>query len=269
MKKMIFRSLLAIAALTMTIVACQKDSAADNEVIPAGKAKLSLYLTDDPSLVFDSIFIDIQMVEVKVNRTNGGEFWDTLQIRRGVYNILNFRNGIDTLLSSSYIANGEIKKLRLTLGTNNSVVKNRVTYPLSIHNNERQIIIDIPDVDRISQNSFRIWIDFDGHGSIIKLRNNQFELKAKIKAFNHNRSGRVEGRIQPSAALPAIVSVISGNDTLLALTENDGKFKVRGILASTVRVYINPSNGYRDTTINNVRITPGDDTELGNIRLRQ
>jgi Domain of unknown function (DUF4382) len=258
-----------ILVLLLIAVSCKKELSG-REDIPAGKSKLTVFLTDDPSLIFDSVFIDIQMLEVKVEAPGGAEFWDTLPIRTGVYNILKFRNGVDTLLTTAYIPGGEIKKLRLTLGNRNSVMKNGTSFPLFLHNNNRQVIIDIPDIDRIDPNNFRIWIDFDGHGSVIRLRDNQFELRPRIHSFNNNRGGKLEGEVKPGAALPAIIKVIAGNDTLLAVTDNDdGDFKVRGINSPSVKVIIIPSNGYKDSTISNVIIRPGEETELDDIVLHR
>jgi Domain of unknown function (DUF4382) len=267
--KRIIAALSAIIVVAMVVISCQKETSPDSG-IPPGKSKLTVFLTDDPSLIFDSIFIDIQLLEVKVETPGGAEHWDTLPIRQGVYNILKFRNGVDTLLTTAYVANGEIKKLRLTLGTRNSVMKNGNSFPLLLHNSNRQVIIDIPDIDRIDPNTFQVWIDFDGHGSIIKLRNNQFELRPRIHSFNNRKGGRLEGEIKPGAALPAIIKVIAGPDTLLAVTDNhDGDFKVRGIKTSTVKVMVIPSNGYKDSVINNVLIRSNDDTDLGDIVLHR
>lgn len=255
--------------MALLIVACQKEQTVGEDV-PPGMKKLNVFLTDDPSLVFDSIFIDIRMLEVKVERTNGTEFWDTLSIRAGVYNILKFRNGVDTLLTAAYIPNGEVKKIRLTLGTQNSVMKNGNSFPLALHNSNRQVIIDIPDVDQIDPNTFAIWIDFDGHGSIIRLRDNVFELRPRIHCFSNSHGGRIEGEIKPRAALPAIVKVIAGTDTLLAVTDNDdGDFKIRGIRSNTVKLIVIPSNGYKDSVINNIQLSPGRDTKLGDIVVHQ
>jgi hypothetical protein len=260
----------ALLLLIAFAISCQKEPTAGDEV-PAGKKRLNVYLTDDPSLLFDSIFIDIRLLEVKVETPNGTEFWDTLPIRTGVYNILKFRNGVDTLLTSSYIPNGEVKKIRLTLGTQNSVMKNGNRFPLTLHNNNRQVIIDIPDVDIIDPNTFSIWIDFDGHGSVIRLRDNVFELRPRIHSFCNGRGARIEGEVKPRAALPAIIKVVAGQDTLLAVTDNDkGKFKIRGIRSGgPVKVMFIPSNGYRDSVMNNVLVVPGRDTKLGDIVLRQ
>lgn len=268
--KLIAAIVMGLLSIILIITACQKQPSNLDESVPEGQARLKIFLTDDPSLIFDSIFVDIQMMEVKIELNNGQEFWDTLSIRPGIYNILNFRNGIDTLLVNDFIvSNGEIKKLRMTLGTRNSVVRNGVTSPLVIKNGNDKVVINIDDVDKIMANSYQLWIDFDGHGSVIKLRNGQYELKPRIHSFNNRKTGRLEGEIKPSAALPATVMVIAGPDTLLAIPEHDGEFKIRGIKTSTVKVIIKPKAPYLDSVINNVRILSGDDTDLGDIRLRQ
>lgn len=81
--------------LSVAFIACNKESASETGIVspPPGKSELKIMLTDDPSTIFDSVFIDIQRVEVKVEMSNGSEHWDTLSIRAGVYNILRFRNG--------------------------------------------------------------------------------------------------------------------------------------------------------------------------------
>ena len=103
-----------------------------------GKSSLNIYLTDDPSLVFDHVFLDITKVEIKVeddseshqdsehqgdvddhdrNGDNDGG-WMNVDIHPGVYDILRFRNGLDTLFGNiSFDATKGLKKVRITLGT--------------------------------------------------------------------------------------------------------------------------------------------------------
>ncbi|WP_462254976.1 DUF4382 domain-containing protein [Ferruginibacter sp.] len=262
--------LLSLLFLTMilVIISCKKDGSAEaNSALPPGKSELKIMMTDDPSVIFDSIFLDIQRVEVKVEDSTGRERWDTLTIRAGVYNILRFRNGLDTLLAVGYIPNGEVEKIRITLGTRNSVVLNGAIIPLT--NIDKVITIDVHgDVDHLDPRHLRIWLDFDGHGSI-RFHNGRWELKLKIGHFSHGKSGELEGEIRPSGALPATLMVIAGADTLRAIPDNDGEFKIRGIKTNTVTLIIKPSNGYKDSVINNIPIRHGDDTDLGKIVLHK
>ena len=124
------------------------------------------------------------------------------------------------------------------------------------------------DVDHLDPRHLRIWLDFDGHGSI-RFHNGRWELKLKIVHFSQGKSGELEGEIRPSGALPATLMVIAGNDTLRAIPENDGEFKIRGIKTNTVTLIIKPSNGYKDSVINNIPIRRGNDTDLGKIVLHK
>jgi hypothetical protein len=262
-----FKKLVAFLGIcTIVLIACQKNI---TDTPAAGQNKLNIFLTDGPSVVFDSIFIDIQKLEVKIETKRDSEYWAVAPINPGIYNILRFRNGVDTLFSQAVIPQGEIKKIRLTLGTRNSVSKNGLSFPLSLHENKNTVTIDIPDVDQIDPSKFQIWLDFDGHGSIIQVRNGVFVLKPNIHTFNNNRSGRVEGRIKPGDALPAIVAAINGTDTAFAITEKDGKFKIRGLRASTTKLLIIPSNGYKDSLMNNITLLMGNDAKLGDIVLHK
>lgn len=249
--KTILKIIIPVAAILMLLLlGCKKESS-----VPSGKQKLQIYLTDNP-INFQAVNIDIFKVEVKIEIDSAGvdrEFWETLKIRPGIYNILNFRNGVDTLLAEGFVSKGEINKLRITLGNRNSVVVDNVTYPLTLKKPE--VIIDIDDIKEINASEFKINIDFDACGSIIRINNNQFELQPKIRTFDDDHDGKIEGRILPKEA-NAIVSVVSGSQTLLAIPdEDDGEFKIRGIKAGVVDLLINSTaNGYRDTTIRNIAV---------------
>jgi hypothetical protein len=264
--------LASIMAVVVIFFSCQKivDAPADEANIPPGKSELQIMLTDDPSQIFDSIFIDIKRVEVKVKDSTGAERWDTLIIRAGIYNILRFRNGLDTLLATGYIPNGQIKKIRITLGTNNFVMLNGVSMPLNLNSSDAVITLDVDGkVDRIGTRRFKIWLDFDGHGSIRIKSNGRLELKLKLSHFCNSNSGEIEGEIKPGGALPAIVKAIAGTDTLTAIPDREGEFKIRGIKTSTATLIITPSNGYKDSVITNIPIRMGNDTDLGKIVLHR
>ena len=69
--------------------------------------------------------------------------WQDLQIRPGVYDLLTLRNGTDTLLASGTIPEGKIKRIKITLGTNNSLVKDSVSYPLNLWKGDSVITLKL------------------------------------------------------------------------------------------------------------------------------
>jgi hypothetical protein len=268
------KQILAAIILFSTIgfYACQKEA----NQLSQQASKLTVYLTDHATPVFDSVFIDIQKLEVKLEDDtlpNGG--WFTLTIHPGVYNILRFRNGLDTLFGTSVLPNNRIRKVRLTLGTQNSVMKDNQSFPLKVKDNERQVVANIDNSNfDIVADQVMFWIDFDA-GSSIQVDNsgpgngNGLELKSHIKIFTHRNTGRIEGRVLPGSA-DAVVMAIRGNDTTVAIPDDDdGEFKIVGLTAGTYNIFIDGNNGYRDTTINNVMVRTGEDTHIPNVTLRQ
>src|ERR1044072_4294910 len=136
------RSLILVASLAFIFLifytSCRKEVSNSN-TIPEGQQRVSIRLSDNP-VNFDAVNVDIQSVEIKIlpdscRRGNDScAVWDTLDIRSGVYNLLDLANGSDTLLANGFTVSGNILKLRLTLGDNNSVVIDSVSYPLTLWN---------------------------------------------------------------------------------------------------------------------------------------
>ncbi len=246
--------------------ACKKNDTASN-----GSTKLSIYLTDDPIVNVDQLLVDIQGLEVKVEDDGvdslGG--WFRLNIRPGVYDILKFRNGIDTLFGTGQIPSGrKLQKLRLTLGNNNAVVINGQQFPLALHNNESSLIVKLEGavIDEVSPDQIRFWIDFDANRSV-QQKNGQFVLRSQLKIFSKGRSGEIEGRVLPADAKPVIMA-IKGTDTATAKPDSEGEFKIVGLTSGTYQLFIHPTaNNYRDTTINNIIVSNGEDTKLATIQL--
>lgn len=275
MKKSIRFTMITFVTAVVVFYSCQKDVSGNNNN-PDQPHAISIYLTDHQTPVFDSVFIDLQQLEVKLeddSLPNGG--WVSLAIHPGIYNILRFRNGLDTLFATGNLPNARIKKIRLTLGTQNSAMLNGQRFPLSIKDEDRQVIANL------ESNNFEItpsgqilfWIDFDAGNSIQvdnsgSGNNNGFRLRSHIKIFTRSHSGRIEGKVLPGAAHP-IVKAIIGSDTATAIPDNDGEFKIVGLNAGIYKVLFDGQNNYIDTTINSVVVRNREDTHLPTIILHQ
>lgn len=267
-----------VATSAVFITACQKGVSDLNGMHNANQPHTAtIFLTDDQAAIFDSVFIDLQRLEVKVEDDSlGTDGWVTLNIRPGVYNILRLRNGIDTLFATGTLPNANIRKLRLTLGTRNSIMIGSQTMPLRIHDNNMQVVINIEagDFEIANANQVLFWIDFDVAGSIRvdnsgPGNNNGFELKPHIKIFAKSKSGRIEGKVLPEDA-HAIVMAINGADTTMAIPDDDdGEFKIVGLHDGNYSLFIDGQNGYNDTTINNIRVANGEDTHIPAITLHK
>lgn len=276
MKNVIRIAALGLVLVTVFLYACQKDIAGNATVNVNKPHAVTIYLTDHQTPIFDSVFIDLQRLEVKLEDDtlpNGG--WVTLNIRPGVYNILRFRNGLDTLFASGTLPNARIKKIRLTLGTQNSAMLNGQSFALRVKDEDRQVEANLEssNFEITAAGQILFWIDFDAGNSIQvdnsgSGNNNGYRLKSHIKIFSRSNSGRIEGRVLPRAANPIIKAMI-GSDTATAIPDTDGEFKIVGLNAGTYKVFYDGQNGYLDTTINNVVVRNREDTHLPTITLHQ
>ena len=101
---------LALASIALT--SCSKEKA---------NSRLTVYLTDAPA-AYDAVNIEILGMEIKATTDGGENGWQELPVNAGIYNLLEFTNGMDTLLSTVELPEGRVSQLRLILGSNNSIV---------------------------------------------------------------------------------------------------------------------------------------------------
>ncbi|MBY0535522.1 MAG: DUF4382 domain-containing protein [Chitinophagaceae bacterium] len=271
------------AVVTLFALSCQKG--AGNQ---SGNASLKVYLTDGPGS-FDAVNIEVLAVEAKIDTCQGSKHddrhglndfdkddinrrdsfgvWQTLTINPGIYNVLSLKNGIDTLLASGTI-DGTVRKLRIQLGTNNTVVKDSITYPLTIVNETNNYLyVHLQDKHRHdSSSTVGVWVDFDIARSIVEI-NGKYYLKPVLRPFCDKNFASLVGSVLPSAAAATVIAY--GPDTATAIPNADGRFKIRGLTAGTYRIVFDGSNGYNDTTITSVSIQNGRETKLPAVVLHQ
>ncbi|MGE5107394.1 MAG: DUF4382 domain-containing protein [Sphingobacteriales bacterium] len=285
--------ILAVVALFVIflLTACRKENSA---VQTQTAKKLSVYLTDDPCN-YDSVFIDIRYVEVKVDTSeehmNDDHFddqdgdqdddhhdhdqygkWDTLNIKAGVYNIMALRNGADTLLGTANLPKGSIRKIRVTLGTNNRVVVAGISHPLNLYpgtNNYVYIKLGDGDLDEDHHNNqVNVWLDFNVCESIVS-DNGQYYLRPIIKPFGREETGEIEGRVLPNDA-EAMVKAYNDSDSAIAKPEeDDGEYKIEGLTPGTYSLLFKGANGYKDTLLTNIQVQKGEETKVPLITLKK
>ncbi len=265
-----------------------------NGIDASAGGKVAVYLTDGPG-EFDAVFIDIQKVEVKIDTSSAhkdnddrckddddrddhqkrkddyGE-WVDIKFTPAVIDVLSLRNGVETKLGEANILTGTVRKIRITLGTQNSVVKNGVTSTLELRNETNNFLyVKLYDKHRernANNSNVSVWVDFDVANSIYE-KDGKFYLKPVLRPFNNKNFGEVEGKVLPLEA-KAVVRITNGAGfNGVALPNREGKFKLRGLESGTYTVTVEGLAPYLDKVISNVVVTKGKETELGVITLTQ
>jgi hypothetical protein len=273
---------LAIAggvSAVLLFFACNKNnSSSSNPNIPKGQSQVSLYMMDDP-IQFSKVLIDIRQVAVEIDtastqnspdhddqwdenfcgfgrtQSNRSVIWDTLSITPGVYDLLQLRNGTDTLLASGLYPNGKILKLKITLGADNTVYTDSTThYPLEIFGPNPYFTVNVSrtNVANVTNNEFKLWLDFNLSRSIY-FWSGTFLLKPVFVVFNDMVTAKVQGKVLPAGAA-ALVTAYNATDTLYAVPFWNGQYQFRGVPAGTWSFNFKGSGGYQDTTISGITV---------------
>ncbi|HVM90012.1 MAG TPA: DUF4382 domain-containing protein [Puia sp.] len=279
-------------ALILLVAACSKNNSASSN-IPAGQSKMSVYIGDGP-INFYKVMIDIRQVAVLIDTANGQDsaddanqwnigfcghdrdrehnslMWDTLSITPGVYDLLQLRNGADTLLGSGTYPSGKVIKVRITLGSDNTVFTDSLTsYPLEVFGPNPYFDVNVrrENVYNISNNDFQLWLDFNLQRSIF-FWSGTFYLKPYVIAFNKIKLSKIEGSVLPHAAAP-LVEAISGTDTLYTIPGWGGNYQFTGLTAGTYSLTFLGHNGYNDTTLTNIVVDSSSVTKVPIITLHK
>lgn len=233
------------------------------------KATFKVYLTDAPG-DYEKVMIDVQSVEVHVGNNQDANGWKALDtFEPAVFNLLDFSNGIDTLLGAIELPAGKISQIRLVLGDNNSVTVGGETFPLTVSSGYTSGLKLNLHANLQDGVTYKVWIDFDAARSIVETGSNHYKLKPVIRTFADATSGAIKGVISPIAAKPHVMAIVVNSDTLGTIADDAGKFLIKGVPAGTYKVIFEPVDGYIEKTVDNVNVTIGEVKDMGTIAIEQ
>src|SRR6188768_4358004 len=238
------RSLCVLFILFSTaffISSCKKDAT----------SRLTVYLTDAPA-DYDAINIEVVGIQVKASSDPGEGGWTTMPmpVSPVVYDLLEFANGMEALLSTFELPAGKISQLRLILGQNNSIVVNGVSSALPFEvpsGSESGLKFNI-HADLIGGVEYKLWIDFDMARSVVDNGAGSYILKPMLRNFTEATSGSIKGVVFPVAA-NATIQATNGVGIVTAIPDPvTGEFLIRGVPPGPWSVLVDANNGYIDKT---------------------
>lgn len=253
---MILKRIMFVLFVCLQIVAVSSCSDDDSN-----KAHLSVSLTDAPGN-YDAVMVDVQSVEVV--GSNGNTI--TLNTNNRIYNLLNLSNGVDTLLATGDLDPGTISQIRLVLGTNNSVTKDGVVYPLSTPSAMQSGLKLNVNKTFESGVKYAILLDFDANQSIVLTGNDTYQLKPVIRTIDTAISGSIKGSISVIGVIATVKATANGV-TYTSVTNKSGQFLIAGLPVGTYDVTITPDLPLLPVTKTSVAVTVGVSTNLGVITL--
>lgn len=262
-KKILTYSSVALLTALSFFVGCKKDS----DAAASGTTKVQVRMTDAPGN-FDKINLSVKEIVL----ISGGKPY-VMASNVSTFNILDYRIGTtnpDILVASGDMPSGEITEVRLVLNDGSTIVQNGVQKALQTPSGQSSgvkvkltsnLILE-PGV------TYSLVLDFDAAKSVVSLGNGGYLLKPVVRGLTLATSGLVSGTVLPLASRPEVL-VIKGTDTVGTLADPvSGKFTVAGLAAGTYAVKFAPVVGYRDSTITNINVAVGQNTNVGTITLK-
>jgi len=254
MKKL--SGLLIIIALAF--FSCKKESSNDS-----GNSRLTFRLTDAPG-AYDKVDIDIIGAQAIIN-----DSIINLDVNKGIYNLLDFVNGKDTVIVDQQIPSGTLSQIRLILGENNSIKTGGVTSGLKTPSAQQSGLKLNVHADFLQGIGYEYVIDFDATRSIVKTGNGSFILKPVLKVFTKAVTGAVSGIVSPVKAKPVIYAISAKLDSVSTAADTiSGKFMFRGLNPGVYKLSFVPKSPYKDTTLTNVTVSTAVITKLDTLKFK-
>ena len=251
-------SWMTFALLFAFLIACESEPK---------NARLQVWLTDAPG-DYDEVNIDIEGVQIHSSENDNGSGWTTLDVNAGVYNLLEFTNGMELLLAEKEIPAGKISQIRLILGDNNTLKIGSDIFDLSVPSGQQsglKLQVHETLTDGVT---YKILLDFHVAKSIHQTGNGQYKLKPVINAVTEAQSGAIKGVVNPIESTPAIFAITAEDDTVgTTYADETGHFLLRGIPAGTYKVTFEPGEDYQKSQKEGVEVQTGVVTDVGTVEV--
>lgn len=253
MKKILLIASFIVFGITLN--SCNSDS--------NGTYAYSVRMTDAPG-PYEEVNIDLQAVEVT---GNDGQTV-LLNTTAGIYNLLEFSNGLDTLIATSELSDANVSQIRLILGSNNTLVVGGVSYPLSTPSAEQSGLKLQVHQTLLADIQNEILLDFDANASIVENGDGTYKLKPVVRTIVTAITGNIKGSITPIGT-SAVVTATSVDMTEYSSNVNEfGQFQISGLLPGSYTFTITPSSPLLAVSQPDVVVVAGANTSLGVIALQ-
>lgn len=153
-----------ITLICFLLTGCSDTDDSNNQT-----SRVMVRMTDAPG-DYDAVNIDVQDIMMKASPYTGDEGWVSIkndEFTPGVYNLLDLTGGVNILLADNIVPSGYLGQIRLVLGTNNTVVKNGVTYPLNTPSAQQSGLKLNVNQTLVGGVIYEFLLDFDVEHSIV------------------------------------------------------------------------------------------------------
>jgi len=259
-----------LSVFTMGVILFFGSCSKNDKSTATTSSRLQVSLTDGPDPSVKAVWVNIQQIEILMGDTSKPIILNGSH--PGMYNLLDFSDGKDTLLADATIPPGTISQIRLILGDGNYIVtSDNIKIPLKTPSAQESGLKVQVHQEVTGGILYRLSLDFDAGRSIVKAGNSgNYLLKPVLRIISLVPSGGdILGVVMPDSA-KTFVFAIQGPDTIASTTTDttSGKFLFKDIPAGNYSLYFLPSDtSFKQTSVNTV-VALGQITNLDTVKLQ-
>jgi hypothetical protein len=262
--------ILSLTALIFSLLILPSSCSRTSNNSSAGNPRLQVVLTDSPFPDVSEVWVDVEQVQIIMSDTTnpivlGGA-------HPGLYNLLAFSNGKDTLLADATIPPGTISQIRLILGQNNYIItKEGAKIALKTPSGQESGLK--VQVHQLVTGGilYRLTLDFDAGKSIVKAGNSgNYILKPVLRIISLAPSGgNIEGAVVPDS-VRTLVLAIQGTDTVASTFTDtaNGDYLISDVPAGNYSLSFVPSDTTYKTASGAATVNLGQITVVDTVRLQ-
>src|SRR6218665_306610 len=245
MKKLIL--MLSVVAGVSTFYSCNDDDSTSG----SGDYTYKVRMTDAPG-PYSAVNVDIQSVVI----VDGDGNTIALDTETGVRNLLDLTNGADMMFASLNVPATMVSRIKMGLGTNNTVVVDGVSRPLTFSAaGGAGLTINVNQTLDADEDN-EILLDFDANSSVQETGTNSYSLVPVIRRVDTSITGSISGTTDNTSL--AVVTVTSVTNVRYTTGINAaGDFKVRGLPPGSYTLTVTPILPLLPATQSNIVVQAG------------
>lgn len=258
-------SLFGMIFTVLFFVSCNDSD--DNLVGTPKTSTMTIRMMDAPG-DYDEVNVEVLDVLIKSNTSESG--WISIGTSAPrIYNLLDLTGGISAILADNVIVpSGYLGQIRLVLGTNNSVVKDGVVYPLKTPSAQQSGLKLQVNTPLLPELTYDFLLDFDVNKSVVVEAggSGNFNLSPVIRVVTNATSGSIKGTVTTTPPGIQVLAAVQVNGVeISSFTDAEGKFQLNGIPQGTYDVTLTPeaTSGLVPEIVTNVEVVNGQSANIG------
>jgi hypothetical protein len=226
---------------------------------------LTIYLTDAPSPVFDSVNIIFSEVSAHIDSE-----WVTVQGDTMEINLLVLSNGNTIEFGSADVPAGKYTQIRIKIDSAYVVVDGQ-KYPMDVPSGAQTGLKLGPQFTVAAGSTYELVVDFDVNRSVVITgppQNPGYKLKPHLRVMTMALTGSISGTVANPAHLP-VAYALQEQDTVTSTSVDPltGFLRLSFLPPGTYRVSVEDTLE-QTAALENVDVTAGADKDLGQITLQ-